>query len=363
MPISVDAPTKFELTPEERMEIIRENGMRMLEADMAGRGKEFVSSERYKALNLPIAPPTDYEEGRAQVHTLSTACTHMISENAHSVRHPMSTPLLADWFPKGVRDTDLVYLTAKPGAGKTTLLCQIAHDFAVAEVPVCFMSGETPVAELVEERFWGLEGLPIIMPADSIGIMLEKAFKVRDLPLYLPIWNGKWQFRSNCSRFMDWMREHYKIKIFFFDHLRFFLNETDVMGNFIREERLKFQDTSEGMRLYAKDNHTALFVAVQPAKTPQDMSFQGSSMYGSGAMEQDATTILQLERILKKRSKRPEEDNEEHFEPWTELAAFKNRNGPSGGKKRVVINSVSKRIELYTSPLNEVKDEETWGYS
>lgn len=304
--------------------------------------------------DAPVAPPTDFEEDTIHVFDPSTLLTYMIEEQTNAVRHHMKTPILADWLDKGIRDTDLIYVTAKPGAGKTTLLCQIAVDFSDNGTPVCFMSGETPAAELAEERLWGLWGLQMILPKDTVAEKLLKASKVPKTPLYVPTWQGIREFRTKCIPFMDQMREHYGVKMFFFDHLRFFLNETDAAGNGIKEERLRFQDTSQCMRMYARDNKTTLFVAVQPSKTPADSDFQGSSMYGSVAMEQDANVIIQLARVLKKKKKGEELD--EHFEPWTEMTMYKSRNGLSGMKRKVVINPVSKRIELYHSELNEVTE-------
>lgn len=292
------------------------------------------------------------------LHGLRSAFLLSLEERAQSVKHAVATPLIEEWFPKGIRDTDLVYITAKANTGKTSLLCQIAYDFASAGTPICFMSGETPVPELVEERFWGLVGLPAIesfkQTSDAVAAVVAK---VPEIPLYLPTWEGKWEIRKDCVPFMDWMRTKYGIQIFFMDHLRFFLNETDAGGERITQERLKYQDTSECLRLYAKDTHTTIFMAVQPAKTPQDAEFQGSSMYGSVAMEQDATVILQMERPIKERDKKAKMEKTNNFEDFTRLTLYKNRNGKNGLTQRIKLNEITKRFEPYTDPMKPIRDE------
>lgn len=281
-----------------------------------------------------------------QIHNFRSAFLLALEEKAKSVKYPVATPLLEDWFPKGVRDTDLIYITAKANSGKTTLLCQVAYDFAEAGVPVCVMSGETSVAELVEERFWGLAGLPPEESfKDSADVVKAIIQKVPEIPLYLPTWEGKWEMRKDCVPFMDWMRAEYGIKVFFMDHLRFFLNETSYTAEPITQERLKYQDTSENLRLYAKDNQTLVIMAVQPAKTPQDAEFQGSSMYGSVAMEQDATVIIQLERPRRKKTKDNPTDN--NFEEYTLMTLFKNRNGKNGLTKQIIFDERTKRFIPY----------------
>lgn len=288
--------------------------------------------------------PNNYGQN---VHDFREAFLLALESKAQSTKYPVATPLFDDWFPKGIRDTDLIFLTAKANSGKTTLLCQMAYDFASVGTPVCVMSGETPVPELVEERFWGLAGLPpengFKDDADVIKAIIQK---VPEIPLYLPTWEGKWEMRKDCVPFMDWMRKEYGIKMFFMDHLRFFLNESSYYGESITQERLKYQDTSENLRLYAKDNQTLVFMAVQPAKTPQDAEFQGSSMYGSVAMEQDATIILQLERPRKKKDK-GQKIADNNFEEYTIMTLFKNRNGKNGLIKRIIFDETTKRFVEY----------------
>lgn len=238
-----------------------------------------------------------------------------------------------------VRDEDFIIITARGGTGKTWLMLQMAHDLSKTGTPVGFFSGEMSVPE-IGLRFSKMEAtlrnLPV-MAATSEKVTALKS--VQEQKIWLPNIESRWAFRTSCIPVMDKLREEHGAKIFFFDHLRYFLNE-DARA----DERQRVEQTVLDMRLYAKKYKTPIVLAVQPKQIDSDTEASIDTMKGTSAISQDATTVIVLDRPRKKLKK--DEETELVYEPYVVLKVEKSRHSAGNRKMKLFLDvSSGKFIE------------------
>uniref|UniRef100_A0A6H1ZHP2 Putative helicase n=1 Tax=viral metagenome TaxID=1070528 RepID=A0A6H1ZHP2_9ZZZZ len=240
-----------------------------------------------------------------------------------------------------LNDDDFVVITARGGVGKTWMLLQLARDLAVFNKKIAFFSGEMSLEEIMLQRLAWMspETKPLadknVLPSQK-KIIIEK---IPNLPMWFPNITERWTFRETCIPVMDLLREKHEVEIFFFDHLRFFMNVDPA--NARTQERLITEQTVLDMRLYAKKYKTPIFLAVQPSKQDSDTETTIDSMKGTSAISQDATTVIVLDR---KREKSKSDEGEIIFAPFINLKIEKARHGKGNMNIKVVLDAPNGRF-------------------
>ncbi|OQB18174.1 MAG: Replicative DNA helicase [Parcubacteria group bacterium ADurb.Bin192] len=228
-----------------------------------------------------------------------------------------------------IQEGDFIVITARGGTGKTWLMIQMAYDLAQAGQPVGFFSGEMSVGELGLYRFSKLaEETRHLKESDPPSKKIMAIEKMKDVPMFLPVIEDRWQFRQTCVPVMQQMIEERGIKAFFFDHLRFFVNKAEKMN-----EREVVEQTVLDMRLFSKKYKTPIILAVQPKQISSDEEASIDTLKGTSAISQDATCVMVLDRPRKKQKRT--EDSESVYEPYTVLKVEKSRHAI--GNKRIKI--------------------------
>lgn len=253
-----------------------------------------------------------------------------------------------------LRLDDFVVVTAKGGTGKTWLMLQCAYDMATKSpdpMPCAFFSGEMSVEDLASTRLMKLhEGTRYISASASPTEKIAKIAQIGDIPMFFPVIEERWPFRSRCIEVMDYMRQTLGIKMFFFDHMKFFLNEDPLATR--SDERQVVEQTVLDIRLYAKKHRTPIFLAVQPKQTAKDEEVTSDSLKGTSAIGQDATVTIVLDRPRLKVKKGTDDDREQVYSDHILLKVEKARHGKGNVIQKVVLNEITGRLEPY-QPIGE----------
>ena len=241
-----------------------------------------------------------------------------------------------------IRDDDFIVITARGGTGKTWLMLQMAIDAAAEGTPTAFFSGEMSVADIAETRLTRMFEATRHIPKDAPpSVKIEAAKKLPLFPIHFPDITTRWPFRESCIPVMDEFRAK-GVKLFFFDHLRFFVN--NLQGRF--DERLAIEQTILDMRLYAKANKTPIVLAVQPRQIHSDEEATIDTLKGSSAISQDATNVLVLDRPRKKKSsmRNDEDGSTVVYEPYIILKVEKARHAIGNARLKLYLDYQNGRL-------------------
>lgn len=249
-----------------------------------------------------------------------------------------------------VREDDFVVITARGGTGKTWLMLQMATDMAKAGERVAFFSGEMSVADIAGTRLVRMfpETTRIHKGTDP-SKAIESISSMEDSPIFFPNIEKRYPFRTQCTEIMKELTEKHGVRVFFFDHMKFFLNLPD---GFKSDERSIIEQTVMDMRLYAKANKTPIFLAVQPRQIHSDEEATIDSLKGSSAISQDATNVLVLDRPRKKKSKdrnNGAQDEDVVYEPFTVLKVEKARHAQGNARIRLYLDYQNGRFLEWTN--------------
>lgn len=207
----------------------------------------------------------------------------------------------------GLHTDDFIVITARGGTGKTYLMLQIAYDLSTKKTPerCAFFSGEMCVEDLASTRLIKLhDGTRTIKENAVPSEKIERIQQIGDIPMFFPVIEERWPFKSRCIPVMDRLREEFGVTMFFFDHLKFFMNQDSLDAR--TDERLVIEQTVLDMRLYAKKHKTPIFLAVQPKQISADEEVTSDSLKGTSAIGQDATVTIVLDKPRLKGKEREE---------------------------------------------------------
>lgn len=238
---------------------------------------------------------------------------------------------LLDHMTTGFHPSDFVVIAGRPSMGKTAFALSIARNMAVRQgIPVGIFSLEMSKEQLVQRilssesrvdlskmRSGKLNDNDWDMLTTAAGRLYKSPIVVDDEPGLDP--RG---LRAKARR----MKREFDIKVIFVDYLQLMHTK--------RQDQNRQQEISEisrSMKLLARELDIVVVALSQLSRAVEqreDKRPRLSDLRESGAIEQDADTVIFLYREAYYRSKKDEETLDEPHE--TEVIIGKQRNGPVG---------------------------------
>jgi replicative DNA helicase len=241
----------------------------------------------------------------------------------------------------GVRRRNLTIVAARPSAGKTAFGLGLGANVAATGHGVLWCSLEQPKDELADRIMAWDSGVSIRdiehgdAEASDYVVLAAAMEQVRDTPLYLI------ESARTLTQIAAWIHRlrglGHRVDVVVIDYIQKMLAER-------REDsrNTEVAAISDGLTRIAKELDVAM-VALSQLKRPQagkaDKRPQMSDMRESGALEQDASTVL---LIYREEMYKPKPDND----GLAEIIVAKNRSGPIGVQKLYFQKRLAKFVDL-----------------
>lgn len=235
---------------------------------------------------------------------------------------------------RGLHDTDMIVLAARPSMGKTSLAMNIVENAALAKnsehkpFSVGVFSLEMSQEQLVRRMLFSKARIPawrehisqsdhakLVSAADQLGkanIIVDDAAGLDVMDL--------------CSRARR-MKRLYKIDLIVIDYLQLLHDKRRVRDGRQQETA----SISNSIKKLAKDLNVPVLILSQLSRAPEQGGRDGSprlsDLRDSGAIEQDADVVLLLTRPSFNSAHKGEVDEDD---PLAEVIIAKHRNGPTG---------------------------------
>ncbi|AAD36801.1 MULTISPECIES: replicative DNA helicase [Thermotoga] len=233
----------------------------------------------------------------------------------------------------GFHSSDLVIIAARPSMGKTSFALSIARNMAVNfEIPVGIFSLEMSKEQLAQRLLSMESGVDLYSIRtgyldqekwERLTIAASKLYKapivVDDESLLDPR-----SLRAKARR----MKKEYDVKAIFVDYLQLM----HLKGR--KESRQQeISEISRSLKLLARELDIVVIALSQLSRAVEqreDKRPRLSDLRESGAIEQDADTVIFIYREEYYRSKKSKEESKLHEPHEAEIIIGKQRNGPVG---------------------------------
>jgi len=275
-------------------------------------------------------------------------------EERHYINGVPTGFLELDDLLNGLQRGELVIVAARPSMGKTALGLSIAEHIAIDEqIPVAFFSMEMSREQIARRilcsrgkvdsqkvRRNRLNDRELTALRDVAGDLEEKPFFVDDTPGMTVM-----ELRAKARR----LALVYQVQCIIVDYLQ--LMSDPVSGRESRQHEIA--TISRGLKALARELNVPIIALAQLNRNPEGREGNRprmSDLRESGAIEQDADTIILLHReeyYLKDKKDEKSLNLMEQYRGMAELIVAKQRNGPTGTVKLTFVQS-STRFEPYT---------------
>jgi replicative DNA helicase len=235
---------------------------------------------------------------------------------------------------RGLHETDMIVLAARPSMGKTSLAMNIVENAALAKnsehkaYSVGVFSLEMSQEQLVRRMLFSKARIPawrehisqsdhakLVSAADQLG----KANVIVDDAAGLDV-------MDLCSRARR-MKRLYNIDLIVIDYLQLLHDKRRVRDGRQQETA----SISNSIKKLAKDLKVPVLILSQLSRAPEQGGRDGSprlsDLRDSGAIEQDADVVLLLTRPAFNSAHKGEVDEDD---PQADVIIAKHRNGPTG---------------------------------
>ncbi len=225
----------------------------------------------------------------------------------------------------GMHGGELTILAARPSVGKTALGMQIAREAAAAGYPVLVFSLEMHRNELVSRMLCGESGVNSYnvrrgrLSPDEVTKIIDASGKLAPLPVFINDSPGQ-RIRNIISSSRR-LKASQNIQLVIVDYLQLITPEDSRVS---RNEQVALM--SRSLKLLARDLSVPVICLSQLSRGVEHRGAgakpQLSDLRDSGAIEQDADTVLFLHRV----------GDRVHSDPVEIVEAIiaKQRNGPVG---------------------------------
>lgn len=245
---------------------------------------------------------------------------------------------------RGLRNSEMIVLAARPSMGKTSLAMNICENVALGTnaggkakvrepMPVAIFSCEMSVDALVTRMLCSRARVSLqsvmsgyVNKTEANTKLSRAASELLHAPIYVDDTGGLdvMDLRARARR----MKKRYGIKLIMVDYLQL-LNSRDYAD---QGRQLETSNISANLKAMAKELDVPVLVLSQLSRAPESRDKQGkpriSDLRDSGAIEQDADVVMLLWRPAyyadKFAGKTPEDDT------LAKVDIGKNRNGAVG---------------------------------
>jgi len=235
-----------------------------------------------------------------------------------------------DAFISGFNPWDLVILAARPSMWKTTFALNIAEKIAITQKKtVAIFSLEMGNEQIVDRILSSVSQIPYgkihkwLLDENDFANIWEAMEKISETNIYI---DDRWgstvpEIKSKLRKLMI---ERWRIDLVIIDYLQLMSSSNvKLMGNRVQE----ISEISRGLKELARELELPIMALSQLSRASEqrtDKRPQLSDLRDSGAIEQDADSVLMLYR-----EDYYDKDDEEIR--WkAEVIIRKNRNGPTG---------------------------------
>ena len=257
---------------------------------------------------------------------------------------------------KGLKESDVIVLAARPSMGKTSLALNIAENVAVSGAGVAVFSVEMSADALGQRMVCGLAGVPFHkasanMDARTRDKLIDAGRRLEGLPIVVDDTAGidVAEMRSKARRMARELDQRGGLKLIVVDYLQLMNCAQHAAGGRQRETSA----ISAGLKAMAKELKCPVIVLSQLSRAPETRDKAAvpkmSDLRDSGAIEQDADLIW----LLRRPCKYPGTDGAE--DPMLAILDIaKQRNGATGEVQMDFIDTLTRfRDRAYTAPRNE----------
>jgi replicative DNA helicase len=251
-----------------------------------------------------------------------------------------------DRYTSGFQPSEFIVIGARPSMGKTALALTMAANIAInAKTPTAFftleMSDQALVQRLISSEamidsnnlrtgFLTLKDMQHIL--DASGKIYEAPLFLVDMPSMKLL-----DLRAQARRLVS--QEH--VEIIFIDYLGLISSENNAIPRFEQ-----ISEISRSLKSLARELNIPIVVLSQLTREAEKERPNLSNLRDSGSVEQDADVVMLLHRDRAGKDKKPEENPDPDGGLPTDLIIAKQRNGPVGLVKLMLIGKYNKFTPL-----------------
>jgi replicative DNA helicase len=226
-------------------------------------------------------------------------------------------PLLDD-ITEGLKEGELVVVSAPTGVGKTTFCQTLTWNLSQKSIPTLWFTLEVTLANFLR---------PFIANDPTVERDTEsKLMRVKGRPIYFPKNLEQLSF-YNLRKIISYAATKFDVKVVFIDHLHYLARIHDQhsrMDNF----SLFLGDRVRELRRIAMETGVTIVLVAHMGKTMEDSVPTLNDIRDSSFVAQEADIVLMLWREKAKRpvlEQTPHGHIEQWFYPWTMCKVEKSR--------------------------------------